>query len=613
MKPDPNHLIKSEERYRALVVATSDVVYKMSADWQTMYQLQGGDFLSDTGEPIEDWMEKYIHPKDHDRVQLAIDHAIRTKTMFQLEHQVVLPNGGLGWTNSRAVPILNEDGEITEWFGAANDVTERKRTEEALRVARDAAEQQKRLYETITSNTPDLIYVFDLYYRFTYANDALLTMWGKTWDNAIGRKLLENGYEPWHAEMHEREIDKVAATRKPIRGEVSFPHATLGRRVYDYIFSPVVNEQNEVVAIAGTTRDITDIKVTERILSESETRFRTMAEGTNIYISMGDESGNAIYFNQAWTRLTGRSMSHLLDFNWADMLHPDDRERYLSVYNEAFKAQTPFHSGFRVLTAEGDYRWLLTDGSVRRYSDGAFAGFIGAAVDITELKQDEQRKNDFISMVSHELKTPLTSAMAYVQVSKKRTEEAGDAVSAGMLERTEKQLVKMARMINGFLDVSRLESGKIQIDCQRFDLAELIKEIEEETLSSILTHRILFAPMPATWVNADREKIGQVIQNLISNAVKYSAPNSIIRIAVEDINGKAQISISDEGIGISATDLPRLFERFYRVKDAETRHIAGFGIGLYLSAEIVKQHGGRIRVESTVGEGSTFYFTLPVV
>jgi len=255
---------------------------------------------------------------------------------------------------------------------------------------------------------------------------------------------------------------------------------------------------------------------------------------------------------------------------------------------------------------------MLADGSVRRYSDGSFAGYISAAVDITELKQDEQRKNDFISMVSHELKTPLTSALAYVQVSKKRTEDAGDAVSAGMLERTEKQLTKMARMINGFLNVSRLESGKIQIDRQYFDLANLLKETEDETLSAVLTHRILFAPVPRTLVNADQEKIGQVIQNLISNAVKYSAPNSTIRVTADLFDGKVQISVSDEGIGISQTDLPRLFERFYRVKDAETRHISGFGIGLYLSAEIVKQHGGRIKVESVLGEGSTFYFTLPV-
>ena len=129
-------------------------------------------------------------------------------------------------------------------------------------------EKEKRFYETIINTNPDLIYVFDLNYRFTYANKALLEMWGLTWQQSIGKTLIENGYEPWHAEMHEREIDEVVKTKKPIRGEVSFPHATLGVRIYDYIFAPVLNENNEVEAIAGSTRDITELKLSENTLQQ---------------------------------------------------------------------------------------------------------------------------------------------------------------------------------------------------------------------------------------------------------------------------------------------------------------------------------------------------------
>jgi PAS domain-containing protein len=139
-----------------------------------------------------------------EKVNAAIDEAIRKKKIFQLEHRVLRVDGSPGWTFSRAVPILDHQGEIIEWFGVASDITDRKKAEEDLREAKEQSEQQKRLYETITSSTPDLIYVFDLDYKFTYANSALLTMWGKTWDNAVGKGLLENGYEPWHAEMHER-------------------------------------------------------------------------------------------------------------------------------------------------------------------------------------------------------------------------------------------------------------------------------------------------------------------------------------------------------------------------------------------------------------------------
>lgn len=480
-------LSDSEQRYRALVTATSDVVYRMSPDWSVMRQLEGGGFLSDTGEPINDWMEKYIHPVDNERVKRAIAKAIQGKSIFELEHRVLQADGTLGWTLSRAVPILNGKGEITEWFGAASDISGRKLMEEALRQAQEDAGQQKRLNEIVTSNTPDLVYVFDLDYRFTFANPALLEMWGKTWDTAIGKGLRENGYEEWHAEMHEREIDQVAATKQPIRGEVAFPHAVLGRRVYDYILTPVINAEGKVEAVAGTTRDI------------------------------------------------------------------------------------------------------------------------------SEIKENEQRKNDFISMVSHELKTPLTSVISYVQVAQKRAAQNNDNTSSDMLERAGKQLSKMTKMINGFLNVSRLESGQIMIDHQPFDLALLIKEVEEETEGIVFGHSVVFSPVAETWVNADRDKISQVFNNLISNAVKYSPSGSVIQVACIKAGDYAQISVKDEGTGISQEDLPRLFERYYRVKEAEKNHISGFGIGLYLCSEIIKRHGGNIWAESEPGKGSTFFFTLPVM
>jgi PAS domain S-box-containing protein len=159
-----------------------------------------------------------------------------------------------------------------------DDITESKQYEIALSEALDTAERQKRLYDSITNNTPDLVYVFDLDYNFTYANKALLTMWGKSAENAIGVGLRENGYEEWHAQMHEREIDEIVANKKTIRGTVSFPHAELGSRVYDYILTPVVNEQGIVEAVSGTTRDITEIRQAQEKLQESETRFRNMIE-----------------------------------------------------------------------------------------------------------------------------------------------------------------------------------------------------------------------------------------------------------------------------------------------------------------------------------------------
>ncbi|RZJ28511.1 MAG: PAS domain S-box protein, partial [Flavobacterium sp.] len=171
------------------------------------------------------------------------------------------------------------------------DISEAKQSEQAIKEAVDATDRQKRLYDSLTGTTPDLLYVFDLDYKFSYANNALLQMWGKTYDEAVGRGLRENGYEEWHAQMHEREIDQVVATKKGIRGTVSFPHAELGTRIYDYILMPVLDQNGDVEAIAGTTRDITDIKRAEDKYRQSEKSLRTMIDQTPAatLVLMGDD------------------------------------------------------------------------------------------------------------------------------------------------------------------------------------------------------------------------------------------------------------------------------------------------------------------------------------
>jgi PAS domain S-box-containing protein len=164
---------------------------------------------------------------------------------------------------------LDAQGRPARFPGVVIDITDRKTAQQDLAVLTDESDRRRRLYETILSNTPDLAYVFDLEHRFIYANETLLKMWGKAWDEAIGKTCLELGYAPWHASMHDREIEQVKATRQPIRGEVPFD-GTFGRRDYDYIFVPVINDAGEVEAVAGTTRDVTDRKASEEALRDAD-------------------------------------------------------------------------------------------------------------------------------------------------------------------------------------------------------------------------------------------------------------------------------------------------------------------------------------------------------
>ncbi len=181
-----------------------------------------------------------------------------------------------------------------------------------------------------------------------------------------------------------------------------------------------------------------------------------------------------------------------------------------------------------------------------------------------------------------------------------------------MLGSAVKQVGKMNSMINGFLDVGRLEAGKIYIDKTRFDMAILVREMEEETVPGINTHKIIFTPVITTFVEADKDKIGQVITNLVSNAVKYSSAGTTITVACISQENYALVSIKDEGMGISTMDKEKLFDRFYRVETTAMRNINGFGIGLYLCKEIIERHLGTIGVESEIGKGSTFWFRIPV-
>jgi PAS domain S-box-containing protein len=244
--------------------------------------------------------------------------------------------------------------------------------------------------------------------------------------------------------------------------------------------------------------------------------------------------------------------------------------------------------------------------------EGNVIGVSKIARDITEQKRDEQRKNDFIGMASHELKTPLTSLNALVQALQMKLKNSADPFVPNALSKANQQTKKMTSLINGFLNVSRLESGKLEMHKQPFDLVQLVEEQLDETRLTSSVHDFQFNAVAPIAVYGDRGKIDSVISNLLSNAVKYSPNGKIVTIRCTVENNVAVLSIRDEGMGIDAEDLPKIFDRYYRVGTEHTKHIAGFGIGLYLCAEIIERHDGRIWAESKKGVGSTFYFTLPL-
>ncbi|MDB5061019.1 MAG: yycG 1, partial [Mucilaginibacter sp.] len=194
-----------------------------------------------------------------------------------------------------------------------------------------------------------------------------------------------------------------------------------------------------------------------------------------------------------------------------------------------------------------------------------------------------------------------------------RAKKAGDTFALGALDKATIQVKKMGALINGFLNASSFEAGKNYLNKQSFETRPLMTEILGDLMLTTKSHNFILASGPPIVVNADRDKIGQVINNFLSNAVKYSPKGTNIEVSCNKIKGMLEVGIRDEGQGISVPDQEKLFNRYYRVQNVETQHISGFGLGLYLSAEIIHQHNGKVWVESEIGKGSTFYFSLPIL
>jgi len=229
-----------------------------------------------------------------------------------------------------------------------------------------------------------------------------------------------------------------------------------------------------------------------------------------------------------------------------------------------------------------------------------------------KLKEAIVLRDDFISVASHELKTPVTSVKIFTQVLKKHSEQIGDKKAVAHLSTMDKQLNKLTELIYDLLNVSKIQAGKMEFKERSFDFDKAVKEVVDVLQQTSTKHKIELKGKTKKQVLGDEERLGQVINNLISNAIKYSPKADKVIIKLSTDNGNVTVGVRDFGIGMEKAHIKRIFERFYRVYDTTDKTFPGLGIGLYISSEIVSRHGGRLWVESNPGKGSTFYFSLPI-
>lgn len=376
--------------------------------------------------------------------------------------------------------------------------------------------------------------------------------------------------------------------------------------------SAVYNEHAQLAIVIGTITDITKQKMAEIALRKSEESLRFMAESMPQKIFTAKPNGDVDYFNQQWMEFTGLSFEQIRDWGWTQFIHPDDVAENVRRWQHSLDTGEPFQFEHRFRRADGAYRWHLSRALPMRDENGAIKMWIGSNTDIHEQKMAIVMRDDFVSMASHELKTPLTSLKGFNHVLKRHYIQQDDAEAVSYLEKIEKQVDKLTALITDLLDLSQLQHGELAYRYEVFDLYTLAQEVVENIQGTMPIHRIRLRGQDSVLVSGDRDRIGQVLTNLLNNAIKYSPKAKEVIVHISRNDGEARVAVQDFGIGIDAEYQQHLFERFYRVTDPVAQTYPGLGIGLYVSNEIIRRHAGSLQVKSEKGKGSTFTFSLPV-
>jgi len=484
----------------------------------------------------------------------------------------------------------------------------------------------KDIFQTIFEKSPGSLLIKADMPRFTIlaASDSYLEFTDTTRDAILGRGFSEvfpdNGNVDEQIKAHNVFVRVVNTGKKIDIPRYRYDIFNQQSKCYEeHHWScsnvPIKGDNGEIAYILNTVVDITaEVKAKETAL-ENEKRLNLALEATGLATWELSLIDNTFTYSAGMAEIFGLNPDTPLtiDMLRSQVTEEDMRNIILPSYQQALISGEYLYE-VKVVWPDKSQHWIKIQGTIIYDEHNNHETMLGTILDITESKRDEIRKNDFIAMASHELKTPLTSIKAYIQLLAKKLDNNNDEFVANALTKAGNQVNKMANLIYGFLDLSRLESGKLQIKMQDFDINKLLAENIAEAQLINNNHLIIFNAAGEVMVHADRERIGQVINNFLSNAIKYSPKDSTVTITTKTCDDEIEVSVSDTGVGIKPKDQEKLFQRFYRVDSDEINNITGFGIGigLYLASEIIQRHKGKIWVNSEENKGSTFSFSLPI-
>jgi len=610
-------LKESEARYRSFIEVTGQLGWTtnpkglVTEDIPSWRAFTGQSYGGVKG---YGWI-KAIHPDDIKRTKQIWENAVKTKGTYEVEYRVRRHDGVYRWFLARGIPRFRKRKNIQEWVGTCIDITEKKKAEDSLK-------ESELKYRTLVEGAQDQIFMIDKNMKIISMNSKAASLSGKTPAEMVGvsiYKIFPRESAVRFAKNNE-EVFRTGKNKfveeKMIIGNREFYNSTN--------LTPVKDSDGNITAVIGIVRDITERKEAEKALKESEEKFRNFFENSNDAIFVADaRTRKLVDCNKKAEKLMEYPKTRILSMD-ADNLHPKDK---IKETMEGFKKQMERKIDIvetEVLTKSGKRIPVSINASAIKFNGRNY--LIGIFRDITErkkseeilkktneeLKQLDQIKSDFLNIVSHEMKTPLTAINAHLGVldDLKTNLSEQELLSLDAIKRNNYLLKSL---IDNILELTRIESGKFELNTSKINLEGIIKEVKSnlEILSEKKGLQLILDIGKLPEILADEMRVREILNNLISNSIKFT-DKGWIKVKAEKKNSHIVINVIDTGIGIPQDKIGNLFKKFYQVDPSIGRRYGGTGLGLAITKQLIELQGGKIMVKSTYGKGSTFSVILPI-
>lgn len=536
-------------------------------------------------------------------------------------------------------PTKNLDGQINGIMVTANVVTEQvtsrhrveQLNEELSATNEELNESQERLVITnldlqasetrlnkILGGLPmPVVVLLGPEHIITTTNQALLKFWDRTREDVLGKTMLEVFPElkdQVYPSLWKHVLESGKEIKHPER-LVTYKNKVTGqdRTFYiDYFCQPLEDRDGNRIGVISTVFDVTEKVRSRKQVEETEGRLRLAIDSAKLGTWYVDVNTRDFKASPRLKEIFGFYPADEMSFESAtNQILAEYRELVTQAIENSISRAVPYDieyplRGFQ----DGEVRWVRATGKIYENTEG-HTNFSGMVQDITQRKFDEQRKDDFLSIASHELRTPVTALKGSLQLLNRKKNDLSLPIIPHLIEQANVSVEKITYLIDDLLNTTRSNQGQLQLKYTKFNIAELL---EKSCLHIRMEgkHNLILQGDRNLTISADEIRIDQVVVNLVNNAAKYAPTQRDIYLIIEDLGDWAKISVRDSGPGISEDKIGHIFERYYRT-DYSSGQYSGLGLGLYISAEIIKKHKGEIGVNSEEGKGSTFWFTLPII